>query len=91
MSELEPVWCVRNGKKWCATASGNAPLSWRITVLCLCGRHARPQVQFDGPFGYGAEIRVPTCLDCQHCLEQRQQRATQKLAKALRTGKGLLF
>lgn len=94
MSELEPVWCVFDGTWWHATASGNAPLSTRSTVACLCLHTAYGSRWSGGGHNYSSDIRLPTCIACLRVLEKRAERARVKVAKAALEGdekQGVLF
>lgn len=75
MSEVEDVWCVWDCKLYHATASGNAPLSSRSAVACLCPHTAYGSHWSGGGYNYRPEIRLPTCPECLDILRRRQRRA----------------
>lgn len=97
MTEPEPVWCVRDrhnvelSEGWHATASGNAPLSRRTSVRCVCPQYVWGELYSGGDLHYRAEIRLPTCLECQGILLQRHHRAQRKAGKNPEPKQGVLF
>lgn len=78
MSEIEPVWCVFDGTWWHATAGGNAPLSQRVSVRCLCSEGVWGEPRSGGGVDYQIEIRQPTCVACLRLLEKRAELARRK-------------
>lgn len=90
MNELEPVWCVWGRDWWHATTSGNAPLSTRTSVRCVCPEYVWGSPRSGGGMGYRAEVRLPTCPKCLQVLTRRKEQA-EKVRKTADTEQRELF
>lgn len=93
MSEIKAVWCVFDGTWWHATASGNAPLSTRWSVCCLCPECLQGSSRsIGGDYNYSSDIRLPTCVACLRLLEKRAELTRRKEDGVVRDKKqGVLF